>query len=318
MLEARELRYFLALAEELHFGRAAQRLSIATPGLSRAVRRVELDLGVELFVRDTHGVRLTGAGEALVDRARDALTSLDEALTLAREAGRRELVGALRVGVNPLLRHRLGPAIFEHFASSCPGVRVSRREELSGPLIEELQARRIDAALAFCPAYEDGLSYEPICDAELVVLLSANHRLARRAAISPAQLHDEPLLLPSAAAAPGLRRRFGELFAAFGFEPRYSPREIDHDERMAAVREGPGVLLTSRFFIETMPTGVELLELDPPLPLSFELVCRDESPAPALARFAEVVRDVGKLDLDSPSDRSSANPVRWRSDGRAR
>ena len=189
---------------------------------------------------------------------------------------------------------------------------------INGPLIEELQARRIDAALAFCPTYEDGLSYEPVRDAELVVLLSANHRLARYAAISPAQLREEPLLLPSAAAAPGLRRRFSELFAAFGFEPRYSSREIDHDERMDAVREGPGVLLTSRFFIETLPTGIDLLELHPPLSLSFELVCREESPSPALARFAEVVHDVGGLDLGSPSDRSAANPARRRSDVRAR
>ncbi len=297
VVEARELRYFLAVAEELHFGRAAQRLSIAAPGLSRAVRRVESDLGVELFVRDTHGVRLTDAGQALVGRARDALASLDEALATAREAGSRELVGALSVGASPQLRHRLGPAIFERFAAVCPAVRVSRREELSGPLVEELLARRIDAALAFCPAHDSQLVYEPIRDAELVVLLRVSHPLARRSSVGLAELREEPFLLPSIAAAPALRLRYAELFAAAGFAPRYAPREIDHDERLAAVREGCGALLTSRFFVEGAPSGTTLLELDPPVRLRFELVRRAESPSPALARFAEVVREVGKLDL---------------------
>lgn len=164
-MEARELRYFLAVAEELHFGHAAQRLSIASSVLTRAVQKVEADLGVELFVRDTHGVRLTGAGAALVGGARDALTSLDEALACAREAGRQALEGVLGVGASPLLRHHLGPAIFARFAEVCPAVRVAHREELSGPLMEELRARRIDAALAFCPVRHDGLEYEPIRDA---------------------------------------------------------------------------------------------------------------------------------------------------------
>ena len=98
-----------------------------------------------------------------MDRARDALTSLDEALTLAREAGRRELVGALRVGVNPLLRRPVrGQRSSSTLPAAVPACSSRGAEELSGPLIEELQARRIDAALAFCPAYDDGLSYEPI------------------------------------------------------------------------------------------------------------------------------------------------------------
>ncbi|HWX45037.1 MAG TPA: LysR family transcriptional regulator [Solirubrobacteraceae bacterium] len=319
-MEARELRYFLAVAEELHFGHAAERLSIAQPALSRAVRRVEADLGVELFVRDGHGVRLTEAGEALVGRTRDALASLEEALACALEAGRRTLEGALSVGVSPLLRHGVAPAIFERFAVVCPAVRVAHREELSGPLVEELRERRIDAALAFCPPRKEDLEYEPIRDAELVVLLSAEHPLARRAAGSPrvgrgeghtleeraaghaqarraavslGELREEQFLLPSEAAAPGVRARFAGLFAAAGFEPRYSPRAIDHDEEMLAVREGWGVVLVSRFLLESPPVGTALLELDPPARVDFELVRRAERPSPELARFVEAVREVG-------------------------
>jgi DNA-binding transcriptional LysR family regulator len=295
-LEARELRYFLAVAEELHFGHAARRLAIATSALSRAVRRMETDLGVALFVRDTHGVRLTTAGRALLGRARDAVVSFDEALAAAREAGRLELVGVVRVGVTPLMRHRLGPAIFERFAATCRAVRVAHREELSGPLVEELCARRIDVALAFCPPREEGLAYEPIRDAELAILIASSHRLAGRSSVNLLELRDEPFLLPSVASAPAVRERFAELFGAAGFQPRYSAREIDHDEEMAAVRDGHGVAFISRFFLEAVPPGAVLLALEPSVRLDFELVLRAERPTPALARFAEVVREVGALD----------------------
>lgn len=296
LLEARELRYFLALAEDLHFGRAARRLSIAAPVLSRAIRRMETDLGVALFVRDTHEVRLTAAGRMLVGSVRDALAGLDEALAATREAGRRQLEGALSVGVTPLMRHRLGPAIFEHFGKAYPSVRVARHEELSGPMIEELLARRIDLALAFCPPRHTSLLYERIRDAELVVLVAESHPLASCSTVQPSTLSDQTLLLPSIVSAPAVRDRFAELFDAFGFQPRYSDWEIDYDQEMAAVRDGHGVVLISRFFFEVVPQGTTLLALDPPVSLSFELVRRAERSTPMLTRFAEVVRETGALD----------------------
>lgn len=306
-VEARELRYFLALAEELHFGQAAHRLSIAAPALSRAIRKIEEDLGVSLFLRDTHGVELTEAGQALLGGARNAIASLDEALAAAREAGRLDLVGLVNVGVSPLIRHRLGPAIFERFAALCPAVQTARREELSGPLVEELRARQIDVALAFCPPRHDDLVYEPIRDAELAILIASCHPLAGRAVVNLAELRDEPLLVPSAAAAPDVRRRFAELFATAGFQPHYSPREIDYDEELAAVREGSGIAVISRFFLEATPAGIALLTPDPPLSLDFELVRRAEPPSPELARFIEVVEEVGALDERTLRDQEGAS-----------
>jgi DNA-binding transcriptional LysR family regulator len=305
-VEARELRYFLAVAEELHFGHAAHRLSVAAPTLSRAVRKIETDLGVPLFRRDTHGVELTEAGQALIGSARNALASLDEALAAAREAGRLELAGHVHVGVSPLMRHRLGPAIFERFAAVYPGVRVAHREELSGPLVEELRARRIDVALAFCPPRCDGLVYEPIRNAELAIAIAGSHPLAGRSSVNLVELRDEPLLLPSAAANPDLRRRFAELFAAAGFQPRYSSREIDYDEELAAVREGCGIALISRFFFAAVPPGIAMLAPDPPISLDFELVRRAERPAPELARFIEAVEEVGALDGWALGDQEGA------------
>jgi DNA-binding transcriptional LysR family regulator len=308
VVEARELRYFLALAEDLHFGHAAQRLSIAAPALSRAMRRFETELGVTLFRRDTHGVELTEAGQALMGSARNALASFDGALAAARETGQLELTGLVNVGVSPLMRHGLGPAIFERFAAICPAVRVARREEFSGPLVEELGARRIDVALAFCPPRHDGLVYERIRDAELAILIASSHPLAGRSRVNLFELREEPFLMPSVVAAPDVRRRFAELFATAGFQPRYSSRAIDYDEEMAAVREGCGVAVISRFFLEATPVGTTLLRPDPPLSLDFELVRRAESPFPPLTHFIEVVEEVGAR-LSRPAPCPPAAPA---------
>jgi len=292
-LEARELRYFVALAEELHFAGAAQRLELAAPVLSRAIRRMEADLGVALFRRDTHTVALTDAGAALLPSARTALAGFDEALLSARGAAGPALEGVLRVGITPMMRHRLAPSVLERFAELCPAVEVQRREELSGPLVQELLAHRVDVALAFCPPPHDGLLYTPIRDAELVVLVARSHPLAVHRAVALSALDGEPLLMPSSAAAPDVRRRFDELFAARGLRAVYSPRSIDHDEEMAAVAQGFGVALVSRYFFDVAPPGTALLALRPPLALDFELVHRAGSTAPALARFLDAVREVG-------------------------
>jgi DNA-binding transcriptional LysR family regulator len=296
-MRGRDLRYVLAVAEELHFARAADRLSIAPSALSRAVGRTETELGVQLFVRDAHGVTLSEAGAVLVDRAREALASLDEALALAQEAGLKPLRGALEVGINPMLRNRLGPTIFARFAQSYPAVRVVWREQLSGPLIEELLARRIDVALDFCPASRHELSYKPICDAALVVLVCESHPFARRGSVNLFELRDELFLLPRRESAPAMRPQLVRLFAAAGFQARCSSAELDHDQQMLAVKRGSGVALVSRFFLQDSPPEIAVLELDPPVRLSFELVCRAERPAPALARLIGTVDELASREL---------------------
>jgi DNA-binding transcriptional LysR family regulator len=92
-----------------------------------------------------------------------------------------------------------------------------------------------------------------------------------------------------------VRERFAELCDTAGFRPRYSDRVIDHDEELAAVRDGHGVVFVSRFFLEAAPPGTVVLALDSPAPLYFELVRRAERPTPVLTRFAEIVREVGAL-----------------------
>lgn len=291
-MDARELRYFVALAEERHFGRAAAKLGLAPSALSRAISGLEEDLAVQLFKRDAHGVTPSELGEAMLAATRDALAALDEALAAAVEAGGGRLTGSLAVGIGPSLRHRVGPSVLEGFGSAYPGVALAQREEFGGPLVEQLLARRLDVGLALWPPIADGLLYEPIGDAQLIVLVSRRHPLAGRPAVNLFELAGELFLAPSAAAEPGLRERSAPLFAGAGFEPSYGERPVEHDGDMRALIAGEGVMLASRFFVDALPREVRALELEPRPQLPFELVRRAERPAPGLRRFLEVARAV--------------------------
>src|SRR3954468_10542980 len=132
-VELRHLRYFVAVAEELHFGRAAERLHISQPPLSQAIRSLEDDLGCELFRRTSRQVELTTAGDALLEPARATLSMAHAAVAAAQEAAN-DLRGRLRIGVTPVARHGVAPAILSAFRARHPNVEVQKREELSGPL----------------------------------------------------------------------------------------------------------------------------------------------------------------------------------------
>lgn len=118
--------------------------------------------------------------------------------------------------------------------------------------------------------------------------------------MSLGELREDSFLLPSVTAAPGVHTRFAQLFAAAGFQARYAARAIDHDEEMAAVAEGLGVALISRYLVGDAPGGTALVGLDPPARVDFELVRRAERPTPELARFVEAVREVAALDIGGP------------------
>ncbi|MBY8876320.1 LysR family transcriptional regulator [Actinacidiphila acidipaludis] len=191
-LETREIEYVVAVAEELHFGRAAQRLRIAQPALSKAVRRVEKRLGVPLFVRSSRQVTLTPAGEALLRHGRHALDAVSVAADRARRAG--DAGGRLRLVLKPGGDAGLLSAILAAYATQPD----ARRVEIlfSGPAdrVDHLRAGRADVALLYVPFDPlDGLAHETLCVEERVAVLPAGHALASRPALRLADLEHETL-----------------------------------------------------------------------------------------------------------------------------
>ncbi len=197
----RSLRYFLVVADELHFGRAAERLGIAQPPLSQRVKRLEAELGAKLFERGRR-VTLTEAGEVLRAEARDLLSRWDRMTTLVAKAERGELDG-LRAGVPPDLPGRVLAAILTRFAAECPAVRLDLQELTTAEQARLLADRELDAGLLQLPVDVVGLDLGPVVDTPLGVVLPRDSPLARRAELTLADLAGEGLVHAPRAAAPG-------------------------------------------------------------------------------------------------------------------
>ncbi|ATL68028.1 LysR family transcriptional regulator [Nocardia terpenica] len=191
-LETRELEYFLAVADELHFGRAAVRLSIAQPALSKAIRRIETRLGVTLFVRSSRHVELTAAGEALREHGRHAVDAVGAAVRNARRAG--DTQAHLRLVLKPGGDAGLLSAILAGYSRQPDARRVDIL--FSGPTDRNdfLRDGRADVGLLYVPFDDlDGLDHETLIAEDRVVVVAAGHRLAGRAAVRMADLEGETL-----------------------------------------------------------------------------------------------------------------------------
>ncbi|WP_410615731.1 LysR substrate-binding domain-containing protein [Amycolatopsis sp. lyj-109] len=197
----RSLRYFLVVADELHFGRAAERLGIAQPPLSQRVKRLEAELGAKLFERGRR-VTLTEAGEVLRAEARDLLSRWDRMTALVAKAERGEL-DSLRAGVPPDLPGRVLAAILTKFADACPAVRLDLQELTTAEQARLLADRELDAGLLQLPVDVVGLDLGPVVDTPLGVVLPRDSPLARRAELTLADLAGEGLVHAPRAAAPG-------------------------------------------------------------------------------------------------------------------
>ena len=198
-MEVRHLRYFVAVAEERHITRAAERLGIQQPPLSQQIRAIERELEVQLFRRKARGVELTDAGAAFLEDARAMLGHLDRAFERTRRAARGEQ-GRLCVGVTSTAPfHPLVPRAIRTFREACPMVALTVEECLSNELVERLSGERMDAAfIRTSLADPNGLVVHPLLEEPMVVALPSTHILARQnreAAVSLKHLTGETFIL---------------------------------------------------------------------------------------------------------------------------
>jgi DNA-binding transcriptional LysR family regulator len=190
-LDFRALRYFVAVAEELHFGRAAERMYIAQPALSEQIKRLEAELGVELLRRTTRKVELTAAGEEFLLRARRILLEADEALADASRAARGE-TGSIRVATGATAGIELVPSVLRAFREERPLVHVDLRQSDWTDYSGGLRGGAVDAAFVWLPFEHTGLRFEALREEPRVVALEAGHPLAAERDLRVAQFADEP------------------------------------------------------------------------------------------------------------------------------
>lgn len=249
-LELRHLRYFVAVAEELHFGRAAQRLGMAQPPLSQQIQRLEQIIGTRLFERTSRRVQLTDAGSALLPDARRLLAGAEAALLAARRAGRGEQ-GELRVAFAATVMFLALPEIIRAFRDRFPGVHLDLREMPTGPQLAGIKAGEIDIGFVREPEPDPELEIVTVMREPLRIAVPKGHPLASRATISVRHLADEPFVLFPAELAPGLHAQVMALCRAAGFTPRVVEESRELYTSVSLVEAGIGVSI--------LPASVEKL-----------------------------------------------------------
>jgi len=241
-MELRHLRYFVVLTEELHFGRAAARLAISQPPLSVAIRQLEDSVGAQLFERNSKAVRLTPAGQALQQSARRLLRQAEEAALEARDISQ-GLAGRLRVGFVGAMLYRGLPQALRRFQAQHPAVRVTLSELNSAEQLGQLLHDQLDVGFVHTHRVPAGLRHALLLSEPFVACLPAEHRLARRRSIAPAQLRGEPFVLFARSVSPDYYERILAICADAGFRP-----ELRHEVRhwlsvVSLVSQGMGVAL---------------------------------------------------------------------------
>jgi LysR family hydrogen peroxide-inducible transcriptional activator len=283
-----ELRYFSAVAEHRHFGRAARACYVSQPTLSGQIRKMEEELGVILFERNNRRVALTPIGERLLEHAKKALeeAGMVEAVALA---SRDQLAGPLRLGVIPTLAPYLVPLILDPLRRTCPKMVVELWEDLTSSLLELLRGQRLDAALIATEHPEEDLTAIPLFVEPFLAALPPAHRLARAKAVSEADLGPDLLVLADGhCLAMQALRACGRTRT-----PQGAFRAASLETLLSLVEAGHGVTLVPELAVESLRGRKVVFRPVTEAPSrTIRLVSRPGFPRPAaLQAAANVIRE---------------------------
>jgi DNA-binding transcriptional LysR family regulator len=236
------MRSYVTVAEEMHFGRAAERLHMAPTALSRLVRTLEESIGVKLLNRTTRAVTLTRAGLTFLEDAKAILARTDEAARNAREAADGGGM-TLRIGAVDAASASFLPLALNALRTRHPTVDIRLTEVMTGPQLQMLRTGRLDIALTRPPTQAGEFPYEVLREEKLFALLPTNHRLARRHAVLMADLADSPVIIPAKRARPYAYDLVMAYFASAGLVPRILQDTTEKPAILAMVASGMGVAL---------------------------------------------------------------------------
>jgi DNA-binding transcriptional LysR family regulator len=252
-IDFRQFRYFIAVAEELHFGRAAERLYIAQSGLSQQILKLERSAGVQLLSRDRRGVELTDAGRVFLNHARQAVELADRAMTSPRlaERGKR---GSLRVGTTILGMPPMAGRLLQAFEDRFPDVEVDLRPRLISELIDGISTYALDVAVVVSPfkSVNPAPRYRQLGTYELVAAVPEGHRLAKLGRVPRSELLTEPLIEGPRNINPEMFDHIHQiLFGELEHPQRLEVAELEEARRLEHVAEGKGIGVTGT------PPGVD-------------------------------------------------------------
>ncbi|CAN5132642.1 LysR family transcriptional regulator [soil metagenome] len=288
-MDVRSLECFIAVAEELHFRRAAERLHLTQPSLSQRIRLLEAEVGAPLFKRDRRHVSLTSAGSVFLAPARQAVEQLRHATRLAMLATRGE-VGRLRLGFTVIAFYGALPAAVRRFRQRHPAVDVELFEMNSPSLEAALRQGDIDLGVLHPPLGTPGLSIAALHDEPMRLALPASHRLARRSRVRLRDLDGEPFLMAPRSIGPSIHDRVIAQFRDQGFSPRVVQAVAPMTTLVGLVAAGVGLGFVTRSLSAVRRPGVVYRDVTPrPPALPVAAAWHGDTPSATAARFLEIV-----------------------------
>lgn len=293
-IETRQLRYFVTVAEELHFGRAAVRLHMTQPPLSQAIAALEDGLGTALFLRNRRTVALTPAGSALLPEARRILSEAALLPDLARRAASGE-AGRLALAFITSADYSVLPPFLRRYSERYPGVQLSLQEATSDVQIDELLRGRIDAGLLIPPLPDRAraeLDYMKVLDEPLILCTPAG-LLRRKGPVALRNLPPLPLIIFPREISPALHDAILSCFRAAGITPAIGQQAIQMQTIVSLVSAGMGLALVPQSVSNLMRPGVEYRALADATPLvETGIAWRRDNPSPVLKGFLELLRTI--------------------------
>lgn len=284
-MEINKARAFLAVAEELHFGRAAERLHVAQPPLSRMIRALEDELGAELFVRSPRNVSLTPVGEALVEPARELVMQSERMVHLVRRVQRGE-TGRVRLGFSGASVNSIVSKLVRDVHEDRPDLTIALQgAQLSQPGLERLKSGALDAVIGRWDVLPPEVDSCVVSREQLVLALPKHHRLTARESIAATDVAHEPWIVLPGGSGSTLSNRLHEFAQRGKFVPRVVETAADSATQLLMVDAGIGIALTFSGVRENVP--VHTVAFRPPSPslgeVDVRLAWRRNEVSPALA-----------------------------------
>ncbi|MCX5388250.1 LysR family transcriptional regulator [Streptomyces sp. NBC_00083] len=302
MFELRRLRSFLAVAEERNFTRAAERLHIAQPALSRQIRQLEQELGVRLLDRTTHAVEPTEAGRLLMERGTELCAEADRLWRDVHGFAASER-STLTLGYSTSTGYGTAPALLAALTEHHPELTVTTRLLPTAAIVAGVTDGTLDAGLVRCPPPTPELVRTLVRLEPQGVLLPAGHPLAAGESVEVTALADEPLLIHPREANPGHFDAITALYARAGLTPRLLLRQLSFDAAHTPVARGEAVSVTGASAIEGLPAGLVWRPLRPAAAIELHLLTRGRARRPAVAQLLRTASGTARAQgwLHSPA-----------------
>ncbi|HXP90615.1 MAG TPA: LysR substrate-binding domain-containing protein [Fibrobacteria bacterium] len=288
-MELRQLRCFVAVAEELHFGRAATRLNLSQPPLTRTIQQLETELGLVLLERTKRRVELTAAGRAFLERSKRILSLSQEAVVEAKRVSE-GLGGTLSVSFVGSAMYILLPAVLREMHKRYPGVEIELHEMATDQQVSALLDYKTQAALIRPGIVHPMLRSQVVLRETLAIALPRSHPLANRRSVSLRQIADDPFILFPRQTHGSLGNRILDLCGLQGFTPRIVQEALEMQTALGLVAGGLGVAVVPGGVRDLSWPGIVLVPMPRPAPtIDLSLAHHREEASPLLPRFLEIV-----------------------------